>query len=128
MGGGVIFGPKPRDYSISIPLKARRLALRSALSAKSDVIKVIKDFSEIAQPKTKEFVKVIQSLDLSGKILLIADPARPENQHLALSAKNIPNIKLILPSNLNIKDLIEADNILITESAINEITERLIKK
>jgi len=128
VGGGVIFGPKPRDYSISIPLKARRLALRSALSAKSDVIKVIKDFSEIAQPKTKEFVKVIQSLDLSGKILLIADPARPENQHLALSAKNIPNIKLILPSNLNIKDLIEADNILITESAINEITERLIKK
>jgi len=126
-GGGVIFGPKPRDYSFSIPAKARRLALRSALSARTESIKVIKDFSAISMPKTKEFVKVLNSLNLSGKLLVVADVNQAENQHLKLSAKNVPNVRLILPSNLNVKDLLEADTIIITESAINDITERLTK-
>lgn len=127
-GGGVIFGPKPRDYSISMPVKARRLALRSALSARANDIKVVKDFSEIAQPKTKELVKVLDSLNLAGKILIIAEYSNPENQHLELSARNLPCLKVILPSNINVKDILEADNILITESAVNEITERLLRK
>lgn len=127
-GGGVIFGPKPRDYSISMPVKARRLALKSALSARLNEIGVIKDFSDISQPKTKELAKIIESLKVSGKILIIADTHVPENQHLELSARNLPNVKLILPSNLNVKDILEADSILITESAINEITERLNRK
>ncbi|NLF83485.1 MAG: 50S ribosomal protein L4 [Candidatus Gastranaerophilales bacterium] len=126
-GGGVIFGPKPRDYSISMPVKARRLALRSALSSRTECIKVIKDFSAIKAPKTKEFVKILDLLGVSGKVLVIADTSSAENQHLSLSARNIPNVKLILPSNINVKDILEADNIVITESAINEITERLKK-
>lgn len=126
-GGGVIFGPKPRDYSFSMPVKARRLALRSALSSRTECIKVIKDFSAIKAPKTKEFVKILDSLGVSGKVLVIADTSTAENQHLSLSARNIPNVKLILPSNINVKDILEADNIVITESAINEITERLKK-
>lgn len=127
VGGGVIFGPKPRDYSFSIPAKARRLALRSALSSRTESIKVIKDFSAITVPKTKEFVKILSSMNLSGKILVVADVNNAENQHLKLSSNNVPNVKLILPSNLNVKDLLEADNIVITESAIKEITERLTK-
>lgn len=127
VGGGVIFGPKPRDYSFSIPAKARRLALRSALSARTESIKVIKDFSAIATPKTKEFVKILNSMTLSGKILIVADANNAENQHLKLSSSNVPNVKLILPSNLNVKDLLEADSILMTESAIKDITERLTK-
>jgi len=127
-GGGVIFGPKPREYTISMPVKARRLALRSALSAKLNDMKIIKDFSEISQPKTKELVKILGSLNITGKVLIIADLNSADNNFLELTARNIPYVKLILPSNINVKDILEADSILITEAAINEITERLIKK
>lgn len=127
-GGGVIFGPKPRDYSISMPVKARRLALRSALSARAEDIKLVKDFSGISEPKTKEFVKVLDSLSLSGKILVIAELSNAENQHLELAARNVPYVKVILPTNINVKDILEADSLLITESAINEITERLLRR
>lgn len=126
-GGGIIFGPKPRDFSVSMPVKARRLALRSALSARAESIKVIKDFSAISAPKTKEFIKVLDSLEVSGKILVIAEYNNAENQHLKLASRNVPNVKLILPSNINVKDLLEADQIVLTESALNEITERLNK-
>src|SRR5574344_3003542 len=61
-GGGVIFGPKPRDYSFSIPQKARKLALRSALSARTEQMVIVKDFSEITEPKTKLMIKAISSL------------------------------------------------------------------
>ncbi|OGI02721.1 MAG: 50S ribosomal protein L4 [Candidatus Melainabacteria bacterium GWF2_37_15] len=126
-GGGVIFGPKPRDYSTSMPVKARRLALRSALSARTESIKLIKDFSAITNPKTKEFIKVLDSLSVSGKILVITEFNNAENQHLKLASRNVPNVKLILPSNINVKDILEADQIVMTESALNEITERLNK-
>ena len=126
-GGGVIFGPKPRDYSISLPAKARRLALRSALSARAENIRIIKDFSAIKTPKTKEFIKILNSMSLEGKILVIADVNNAENQHLKLSARNVPNVRLILPTNINVKDILEANRIVITESAVKEITERLTK-
>ena len=126
-GGGVIFGPKPRDYSFSMPQKARRLALRSALSARLDQTVVVKDFSEITEPKTKLMVEALKSLKLEGKVLIIADTRAAENQNLELAARNIPSVKIILPSNLNVKDLLEANNVVITEAAIKEITERLLK-
>ena len=124
-GGGVIFGPKPRDYSFSMPQKARKLALRSALSAKESQLVVVKDFSTIAEPKTKLMVSALKSLKVSGKTLIIADVKADENKNLELSARNIPSVKIILPSNLNVKDLLEADFVVMTESAVNEITERL---
>lgn len=124
-GGGVIFGPKPRDYSFSIPQKARKVALKSALSASSEKIVVVKDFSEIKEPKTKLMVSALKSLKVEGKILIIADTKAAENQNLELAARNIPSVRMILPSNLNVKDLLEADSVLIAEAAINDITERL---
>ena len=126
-GGGVIFGPKNRDYSFSIPQKARRLALRSALSARIENTVLVKDFSEINEPKTKLMVETLKALKIEGKILIIADVKAAENAYLELSARNLPNVKIILPSNLNVKDLLEADNVIITEAAINDITERLSK-
>ena len=123
-GGGVSFGPKPRDYSFSMPQKARQLALKSALSARNEQIVVVKDLS-IAEPKTKLMVSVLDSLKVAGKILIIADVKAAENTNLNLAARNIPSVKLLLPSNLNVKDLLEADSVIITESAVNEITERL---
>ncbi len=126
-GGGVIFGPKPRDYSTSLPQKARKLALKSALSAKLEAMIVVKDFSEIKEVKTKTMAKILQDLKAVGKILIIADIKANENKNLELSARNLPNVKLILPTNLNVKDLIEAQSIITTESAIAEMTERLAK-
>ncbi len=124
-GGGVIFGPKPRDYSFNMPQKARKLALKSALSARQDQLVVVKDFSTIAEPKTKLMVSALKALNVSGKILIVADTKAAENNYLELAARNIPSVKLLLPSNLNVKDLLEADSVIITESAVNEITERL---
>ena len=124
-GGGVIFGPKPRSYAFAIPQKVRKLALKSALSAKSDKLTVVKDFSEITEPKTKLMVKALASLKVEGKVLIVADTKAAENKYLELAARNIPSVKMILPSNLNVKDLLEADCVVITEAAVNEITERL---
>lgn len=124
-GGGVIFGPKPRSYAFNMPQKARKLALKSALSARSAQLVFVKDFSTIEQPKTKLMAEALKSLNVSGKVLIIADTKAEENKNLELSARNIPSVKLLLPSNLNVKDLLEADFVVITEAAVKEITERL---
>ena len=124
-GGGVVFGPKPRSYEINMPQKARKLALKSALSAREEQLIVVKDFSAIDAPKTKLMAGIIKSLDLSGKILVIADTTAEENKNLGLAAGNIPSVKLLLPSNLNVKDLLEADFVVMTEKAVNDVTERL---
>ena len=124
-GGGVIFGPKPRSYEINMPQKARKLALKSALSAREEQLVFVKDFSDISEPKTKLMAGIIKSLNLTGKILVIADTNAEENKFLGLAAGNIPSVKLLLPSNLNVKDLLEADFVVMTEKAVNEVTERL---
>ena len=124
-GGGVIFGPKPRSYAFNMPQKARQLAIKSALSARSEQMVVVKDFSAITEPKTKLMVSALKSLNVTGKILIVADVKAEENKNLELSARNIPSVKIILPSNLNVKDLLEADSVVITESAVNDITARL---
>lgn len=124
-GGGVIFGPKPRSYAFNMPQKARQLAIKSALSARSEQLVVVKDFSTIAAPKTKLMVSALKALNVSGKTLIVADVKADENKNLELAARNIPSVKIILPSNLNVKDLLEADFVVMTESAVNDITERL---
>ena len=125
--GGIAFGPKPRDYSFKMPVKARRLALKSALSARVDATTLVKDFSELKSPKTKDFAKILDTLKLTGKILVIVDTKLAENQHVELAARNLPNVKVILPSNINVKDILEADCIVMSETTVSEITERLTK-
>ena len=124
-GGGVVFGPKPRSFAFDMPKKARQVALRSALSSRVDSMVVVKDFSLIDAPKTKLMAEVLKSINVAGKVLVIADVKAPENKYLELAARNIPSVKMILPSNINVKDILEADFVVITESAVNEITERL---
>ncbi len=124
-GGGVIFGPKPRSYAFNMPQKARQLALKSALSARTEQMIVVKDFSTIVEPKTKLMVSALKSLNVSGKVLIIADVKAAENKFLELAARNIPSVRIILPSNLNVKDILEADFVIVTESAVSTITERL---
>ncbi len=126
-GGGVVFGPKPRSYEFSMPQKARRLAIKSALSARLENTILVKDFSEIKEAKTKLVAESLKAIKAEGKILIIANTQAAENGQLELAARNLPNVKIILPSNLNVKDLLEADTLVMTEAAILEITERLSK-
>ena len=89
-GGGVIFGPKPRDYGFQMPQKARRLALRSALSARVENTVLVKDFSQITEPKTKLMTQALKALNVAGKVLVVADTKAAENAHLELAARNLP--------------------------------------
>ncbi|ARV62361.1 50S ribosomal protein L4 [Nostocales cyanobacterium HT-58-2] len=122
-GGGVIFGPKPRDYEIKMNRKERRLALRTAFASRIDDLIVVEEFSDqIQRPKTKELVGAIArwGSDLDSKTLLILSE-RTENVYL--SARNIENLKLIAADQLNVYDLLHADKIVVTAPALEKIQE-----
>lgn len=122
-GGGVIFGPKPRDYEIKMNRKERRLALRTALQSRTDDLIVVEEFADqLPQPKTKELMAAIVRWGIApeAKILLIL-PERHENVYL--SARNVPNLKLISASSLNIFDILSADNIVTTAAGLAKIQE-----
>lgn len=122
-GGGVIFGPKPRDYSIKMNRKERRLALRTAFQGCADGILIVEDFSsELTQPKTKEMLAAIArwGIDPDSKILLIDTE---KTDVLDRSVRNVPNIKLIAATSLNIYDILNADSLVVTASALEKIKE-----
>lgn len=122
-GGGVIFGPKPRDYSVSMNRKERRLALRTAFQSRVEDMVVVEDFgSQLLRPKTKDLISAMTrwGAQADEKILLIV-AERQEN--IYLSARNVANLKLILANNLNIYDLLSADRLLVTAPALQKIQE-----
>ena len=126
VGGGVIFGPKPRDYSLAMPHKMRCVALRSALAARKDALVVVKDFTGLSQGKTQQMAAVLKALGLAGKkILFVLDMASAESNAVGLSARNIKDVKVIGVNNLNVKDLLDCDYVLTTESALVAISNRL---
>ncbi|HSM81727.1 MAG TPA: 50S ribosomal protein L4 [Nodosilinea sp.] len=122
-GGGVIFGPKPRDYSVKMNRKERRLALRTALQSRIDDLVVVEGFEDkFSRPKTRELLDAIArwGIDPNAKILLVI----PERQELVyLSARNLENVKLITAVNLNVHDLLNADHLVITSPALEAIQE-----
>jgi large subunit ribosomal protein L4 len=122
-GGGVTFGPKPRDFSVKMNRKERRLALRTAFQSRVDDLIVVEAFADkFERPKTKELIEALGrwGADVEGKILLIIS----EKQELVyLSARNIENVKLITAANLNVHDLLVADQIVITSPALEAIQE-----
>ena len=121
-GGGRVFGPVPRDYSFKLNKKLKQLARKSALTykAKEDAIKVVEDFSMEA-PKTKEFIAITKNLDLEGKKILLILPE--SNRNIALSARNLQNVKIVLASNINTYDVMNAGNILMAEGSVNVINQ-----
>ncbi len=124
-GGGVTFGPKPRDFSQSMPKKARAAALKSALAAKKDNLVVVQNFASITEGKTKLVAAALKDLKLYGqKILLVLDHVNDEDKRVQLAARNIDGLKVIHVSNLNVKDLLESEVVLTTESAIQTIHNR----
>jgi large subunit ribosomal protein L4 len=124
-GGGVIFGPKPRDFSIALPKKQRVLALKSALAAKRDSLVVIENFAAAQNGKTKEFVAALKQLKLEGKkVVVVIDSAEQESQLVHRAARNIAGIVVLHISNLNVKDLLHADSVLLTEKGLQAINSR----
>ncbi|MUL38672.1 50S ribosomal protein L4 [Gloeocapsopsis dulcis] len=122
-GGGIIFGPKPRDYEIKMNRKERRLALRTALTSRSADMVVVEDFAtELPRPKTKDLLAAIArwGIDPETKVLLIL-PELVETVYL--SARNAAQLKLIAADQLNVYDLLNADRIVTTVAAIEKIQE-----
>ena len=123
VGGGIVFGPTPRDYGFKMNKKERRLALRSALSDKfqNKELCVVENL-ELATPKTKDFKKVLETLKLEGKTLIVTDG---ENGNACLAARNLTNLHVIEPSSINVLDLVGADNLLIDVESVKKIEEVL---
>ena len=122
-GGGVTFGPKPRDYSVKMNRKERRLALRTALLSRAEDMVLVEAFEDrFERPKTRDFIDALGrwGVDLNGKVLVIV----AEKQELVyLSVRNIENVKLITANGLNVYDLLAADQLVITSPALELIQE-----
>ncbi|HET9057878.1 MAG TPA: 50S ribosomal protein L4 [Chitinophagaceae bacterium] len=121
-GGGTIFGPKPHGYDIKLNRKAKDLAKMSALSykAKENAIMVVEDIT-MAAPKTKEFAGILNSLKIDGKKTLVVIPEY--NDNLYLSLRNMPSVAGTLLSDMNTYDLVNAEVLLLTESAAKIFSE-----
>ena len=120
-GGGVVFAPKPRDYSYKLPKKIKRLALKSALSSKvQDQEIIVVDKLVLDKPKTKEMVKVLSNLK-AGKKTLVVIPERDET--VILAARNIPGVKTAYVNTINVYDILNCDSFLITRDAVNKVEE-----
>lgn len=122
-GGGVVFGPTPRSYEQDMPRKQRRLALRSALTAKAAAgeLTVLESF-ELEAPQTRAVVDLLAALEAGRRVLVVLGS---HNEVLERSARNIPYVQVILASNLNVRDLLVAETVLITRDAVDHVTEVL---
>jgi large subunit ribosomal protein L4 len=122
-GGGVSFGPKPRDYSYKVPKKVRKIALKSALSYKvknNDIVVLDKFESEFS--KTKEVALLLKDLKILNKALFLIEQ---ENKNLQLAARNLPNARVLNLAGLNVYDLLYSSKLILTQSTISKIEERL---
>ncbi|MCR5593808.1 MAG: 50S ribosomal protein L4 [Saccharofermentans sp.] len=120
VGGGTIFGPKPRDYSYTVPKKIRRLALKSALSSKlaDNKIIVVEDFN-LDAIKTKEAVKALSDLKTSNALIVLD----AKNENAELSVRNIPDVKSAQVNEINVFDIMKYDSLLVTKAAVEKIEE-----
>lgn len=122
-GGGVVFGPTPRSYSYKLPKKVRRLAIRSVLSSKVlDKELIVVEGLNFDAPKTKEFRAVLTNLDVNKKVLVVLEN---DNDFAALSARNLPGVKIVAPNNVSVLDVVAHDNLIITKAALEKVEEAL---
>ena len=122
VGGGRVFGPVPRDYSFKLNKKLKQLARKSALAykVKGEALTVVEDFA-MEVPKTKEFIGITKNLNLEGKKILLVLPE--SNANVALSARNLQNVQVVLASNINTYDVMNAGNIVLAEGSVNVINQ-----
>jgi large subunit ribosomal protein L4 len=125
VGGGVAFGPKPRSYSRKVSKKVRKSALKMALSDKfQNESLIVLDGFELPEIKTKEFVKVMEAFE-AGKALVVTEG---KNEKLEKSARNVPRMKVLRCEGLNVYDILNHEQLIIVESAIQKIQEALVSK
>lgn len=124
-GGGVVFGPKPRDYTKKVSHSTRQVALLKAISErlKADDVLLV-DKIEVSGPKTKEFLKIVNSLQLDGTALFIVD--KPDN-NLLLAARNLPGIDFTTGLSLNTYQVLGYDKLVFTKEAFAQLEQRLTK-
>ncbi|MFN5181817.1 MAG: 50S ribosomal protein L4 [Bacteroidota bacterium] len=124
IGGGRVFGPRPKDWSFRLNKKVKRLARVSALSykAKENNITILEDFSFEA-PKTKSFIDLLKNLELSDKKTLFVVPEN--NKNVYLSSRNLPKSKVVVASDLNTYDILNAGVIVLAESSVKKIENLL---
>ena len=123
-GGGVALGPVPRDYSIKMNRKERKLALKSALTYKAKANEIIVvDKIDVNVPKTKEMLTLLESFDLHDKKVIIISEELTEN--VILASRNLQNVLIMEPNEINVLDIVNADYLLASVNAIKEIEEAL---
>ncbi len=122
-GGGVVFGPRPRDYSKKVNGKTKQLALRKALSErlKAGDVQVVEEF-KLGSAKTKEFVEVLSKLDVKGTALVV-DATIDKN--VLLASRNIKGVEVTTADNLNTYQVLRSDKLLVTKSAFEKLEARL---
>ena len=123
VGGGTVFGPHPRSYAFSMPRKQRRLAIKCALSDKvqEDSLFVL-DALDFEAPKTKQVVKLLQTFEIDNKALIIT---AEEAENVERSSRNIPGVKAINTTGLNVYDILKHDKLFVTKDAVARIEEVL---
>jgi len=121
-GGGTIHGPQPRSYEMKVPKKVRRLALKMALTQKliDQELKVV-DQLELQRIKTKDFAAILERLQVEKTLVVIHE----ENDTLRKSARNIPRVKVLRSEGLNVYDLLNYHNVLLTQATVGKIEESL---
>ncbi len=120
-GGGVVFAPKPRDYSYTIPKKVKRLAMKSVLTSKAVESKIIiVDDLVMDSPKTKEFMKVMAALNTGKKPLFVTADNAPT---VVKSGRNIPGVKVSFVNMLNVYDIANSDTLVLTKKAVEKVEE-----
>ena len=121
-GGGIVFGPKPRDYSKKMNRKERRLALKSALSYKViDNELIVLESLKFETNKTKEMVELLNKLEIANnKVLIVIDEL---DENICLASRNLRNVIILLPSELNTLDIVNSDKMIITKAALDKLEE-----
>ncbi len=122
-GGGVTFGPKPRDYSYNLPKKVRRLGLKMALSARvaENKILVLDDF-QMDSIKTKNFTAVMDKLEIANALIILPD----NNENLERSSRNVPGFKVMPSAGLNVFDILHHKHLILMQSSIELLEKRLL--
>lgn len=118
--GGIVFAPKPRDYSMSIPKKMRRVAIKSALSSKvADNNIVVLESLELAVPKTKEMLAMLNAFEAKKTLIVTAEV----NENVYKSARNIEGVAVMPVNNINVYDLLKYEKVIVTQEAVSKIEE-----
>ena len=122
-GGGVVFGPKPRDYSYKPPKKVRRLGMRMALSARfSENNMLVLDGFDLADIKTKPFVEVMKKLNIENGLIVIPE----KNENLEKSSRNVQGYKVIQAEGLNVYDILLHRRLVLLQPCLGQLEERLL--